>query len=77
MSARPSLEPKEEFEIRLFREAGVSIDRCAKLFEVSEATVYRALRKLRKKLGPEKLPNRQSARSHLTGHASNDAQASE
>lgn len=77
MSAKRVLEPKEKFEIRLFRESGVSIDRCAKLYEVSEATVYRALRELRTKMGPEKLPNRQSARSHLTGHASNDSQASE
>jgi len=60
------LTPREEFEIRQMREAGVSIRDCAAYMNISKATVYRVLSKLRKKLGAEKLPNGQSARSHLT-----------
>lgn len=59
------LTPRDEFEIRQLREAGVSIKDCASYKNVSKATVYRVLSKLRKKLGPEKLPRGQSARSHL------------
>jgi predicted DNA-binding protein (UPF0251 family) len=60
------LTPREEFEIRQLRESGVSIRDCASYMNVSQTTVYRVLRKLRKKLGAEKLPRGQSARSHLT-----------
>ncbi len=66
------LTPREEFEIRQMREAGVTIKDCCGYFNISEATVYRVLSKLRRKLGPEKLPRGQTARSHLTRQ--NDAQ---
>jgi DNA invertase Pin-like site-specific DNA recombinase len=56
----------QEFELRQFREAGVSIRDCAAYFNISKSTVYRVLSKQRKKLGPEKLPRGQMARSHLT-----------
>lgn len=59
------LTPRDEFEIRQLRESGVSIRDCASYKNVSKATVYRVLKKLREKLGPEKLPRGQSARSHL------------
>jgi transposase len=62
----PQLKPIEEFTMRQFREAGMSIKQCEKAFNVSRATVYRVLAKQRKKFGPEKLPNGQLARSHLT-----------
>jgi len=71
------LSVQEEHEVRLFRESGVSIDRCAKLFEVSHTTIYRALRNQRRKFGLEKLPNGQSARAHLTGHANSNSQPAE
>lgn len=59
----PTLTPVQEFEIRRYREAGASIKQCASMFEISVTTVYRVLAKQRKKLGLEKLPRRQSARS--------------
>lgn len=62
----PTLTPVEEFTMRQYREAGMSIRQCETAFNVSKATVYRVLAKQREKFGPEKLPNRQSARSHLT-----------
>lgn len=60
------LTPLQEFEIRQFREAGVSVRDCAAYFNISKATVFRVLAKQRKRLGPEKLPRGLSARSHLT-----------
>lgn len=68
------LTPREEFEIRQMREAGVSIRDCAGYMNISKATVYRVLSKLRKKLGPEKLPNGHSARSHLTRHVATNTE---
>jgi transposase len=62
----PTLTPLREFEMRQFREAGMSIKQCESYFNVSRATVYRVLAKQRKKLGPEKLPRGQLGRSHLT-----------
>lgn len=67
MSRPALLKPVEEFELRQFREAGVSISDCAKYMSISKATVYRVLAKQRKKLGPPKLKREQSARWHLTG----------
>jgi hypothetical protein len=63
-----NLKPVEKFQIRQFREAGVSLKECASYHHVSVATALRALAELREKLGPEKLPphRRQLARSHLT-----------
>ena len=63
---RPTLlSPIEKFEMRLQREAGVSVADVAKYAGVSRATALRALADLRKKLGPEKLPNGRRARSYL------------
>jgi hypothetical protein len=63
---QPSLTPRDKFELRQFREAGVSVKDCAKYKNISVATCLRALAELRAKLGPEKLPNGRRARSHLT-----------
>jgi hypothetical protein len=63
---RPALlKPSDKMELRLMREAGVSIKDACGYFGVSIATGMRILADLRKKLGPEKLPRRQTARSHL------------
>jgi hypothetical protein len=55
------LSPRERFELRQFREAGVNVEECAIYFKVPPATVVRVLAELREKLGPEK--RRPSARS--------------
>jgi len=62
----PQLKPIEEFSMRQMREAGMTIKQCESYFNVSRATVYRVLAKQRRMFGPEKLPNGQLARSHLT-----------
>lgn len=62
----PRLKPVEEFTMRQYREAGMTIRQCEQAFGVSKATVYRVLAKQREKFGPEKLPRGQLARSHLT-----------
>jgi transposase len=64
MSAgRPSkLDRHQEFNIRLNRESGATLEECAYCADVSIPTVVRVLRKLRKKLGPEKIRVRPSAR---------------
>lgn len=62
----PTLTPRDKFELRQFREAGVSVRDCAAYKGISVATCLRALAELRAKLGPEKLPNGRRARSHLT-----------
>ena len=63
---RPELLKRvEKFEIRQYREAGVSVTDCAKLAGISRATCLRYLAELRKILGPEKLPNGRRARSYL------------
>lgn len=63
---QPTLSARDKFEIRQFREAGVSVKDCAAYKNVSVATCLRALAELRAKLGPEKLPNERRARSYLT-----------
>jgi transposase len=68
---RKQLKPVEKFEMRQFREVGMSIKDCATYFQVSVATAMRALAEMREKFGPEKLPaaRRHLARSHLaTSH---------
>lgn len=68
---RKQLRPVEKFEMRQFREVGMSIKDCATYFQVSIATAMRALAEMRAKFGPEKLPptRRHLARSHLaTSH---------
>jgi hypothetical protein len=62
----PALTTRDKFELRQFREAGVSVKDCAKYKNISVATCLRALAELRAKLGPEKLPNGRRARSYLT-----------
>lgn len=63
---QPALTARDKFELRQFREAGVSVKDCAAYKGISVATCLRALAELRSKLGPEKLPNERRARSHLT-----------
>lgn len=68
---RKQLKPVEKFEMRQFREVGMSIKDCATYFQVSVATAMRGLAEMREKFGPEKLPatRRHLARSHLaTSH---------
>lgn len=68
---RKQLKPVDKFEMRQFREVGMSIKDCATYFQVSVATAMRALAEMREKFGPEKLPatRRHLARSHLaTSH---------
>jgi len=60
-----ALDRASELEFRRYREAGVKHNDCCKLFEVSRATGFRVMAKLRMQLGPEKLPNRQLARARL------------
>jgi DNA invertase Pin-like site-specific DNA recombinase len=62
----PRLPPAQEFLMRQYREAGMTIKQCESAFNVSRTTVYRVLAKQRKMFGPEKLPNGHLARSHLT-----------
>lgn len=61
------LKPLEKFEIRQFREAGMSIQQLSGYFNVSMASVHRALAEMRAKFGPETLPKnrRQLARPML------------
>lgn len=58
-------ETRDKFEVRLNREAGLSVQECAKLAGISRTTCLKYLADLRKILGPEKLPNGRRARSHL------------
>lgn len=55
----------EKFQMRQFRESGVSIKECASYHHVSVATAMRALAELRERLGPEVIPlrRRQFARN--------------
>jgi predicted DNA-binding protein (UPF0251 family) len=62
----PSLTVRDKFELRQLRESGVTVKDAAAYMNVSMATAMRALAELRKKLGPEKLPNGRRARSYLT-----------
>jgi hypothetical protein len=67
MKGRPkALTQAEKFEIRLNREAGIPVNICAQMAEVSRATAMRALAELREMMGPEKVParKRQFVRSH-------------
>lgn len=54
MARKPTLSLQEAMELRLNREAGVTVKDAAALAGVSEWVAFRELRKLRKKLGPEK-----------------------
>ena len=62
----PLLTMRDQFELRQLRESGVSVKEAAAYLNVSVATTMRTLAKLRKKLGPEKLPNKKRMRLHLT-----------
>lgn len=53
---RKSMRDVEKFEARQFREVGMSVRDCARYFDVSVATMMRALSELCEKLGPEKIP---------------------
>jgi predicted DNA-binding protein (UPF0251 family) len=62
---QPILSARDKFELRQLRESGVSVKEAAAYKGISRATALRALADLRKKLGPEKLPNGRRARSYL------------
>lgn len=63
----PRLTTRDEFELWQMRESGVSVKDCASWFNVSVATTFKALARLRKRFGrAERLPNERRARSHLT-----------
>ena len=57
----------DQHEMRRYREAGVAIKDLAKMWNIAETTVCAILRKLRKQLGPEKLPDHKKhlARQYL------------
>lgn len=62
------LKPAERMEMRLMREAGVSVKDVSAYFNVSVPTTMRVLAELRTKFGPENFKtrqSRQSARAHL------------
>lgn len=63
-----NLRTRDKFEMRQYREAGASILQIADMWDVSIATVMRALAEMREKLGPERLPpnKQQLARHHLS-----------
>jgi hypothetical protein len=62
---KEKLEARDKFELRQLREAGVSVIDACNYKGCSRSTGLRALAELRKKLGPEKLPNGRRARSYL------------
>ena len=70
MAGKPKHKALEPFEMRRYREAGVSVKEVAALAECSVATVMRELAKLRKKLGPERFGKDSEAR-----HAGHRARA--
>ena len=62
----PALTIRDQFEIWQNREAGISVKDCAKLANISPATVLRVMATLRRKFQrTEKLPNERRARSYL------------
>jgi IS30 family transposase len=67
MRREKNLTTRDKWELRQYREAGVSVRECAQLLNCSEATAYRALAELRRKFGPEKIHRlrRQYARPTL------------
>jgi len=56
MRREKNLKAVEKFEMRQFREVGMSIAECATYFNCSIATAHRALAEMRLKFGPEKVP---------------------
>lgn len=65
---RPSkLSDADKHEVRRYREAGVSIQRLAAMWQVSMTRVYEILAEQRVKFGPEQLPKdkRHLVRRHL------------
>lgn len=52
----PLFRQSEEFEIRLYREAGASIARLAEMWSTSPRRIHEILARQRARLGPEKLP---------------------
>lgn len=53
---RKELEGWEKYEVRKYREVGMSLNELASWFNVHRATICRALAEMREKLGPEQLP---------------------
>lgn len=67
MRREKNLSARDKWELRQYREAGVSVRQCAQLLNCSEATAYRALAELREKFGAEQVHRlrRQFARPTL------------
>lgn len=66
MPRAKALDPKLRGELRQFRMAGNTVKDCASYFNISEATAYRELADMRRKIGPEKVRGRERyARWHL------------
>lgn len=55
MRREKNLSARDKWELRQYREAGVSVRECAQLLNCSEPTAYRALAELREKFGAEKI----------------------
>ena len=57
----------DRHEMRRYREAGVPIKELARMWGITETTVFQILRELRAQLGPEKLPDHKKhlARQYL------------
>lgn len=51
-----NLRTVDKFEMRQFREVGMSMAALADYFNCSVATAHRALAEMREKFGPEKVP---------------------
>ena len=69
---RKLLEAHEEIQVYKMREAGIAVLECAKWFNVSEWTIYRALRNARARMGRNEVmrTRKQYARLHLTAGSS-------
>ncbi len=79
MRREKNLSPKDKWELRQYREAGVPVRQCAQILNCSEATAYRALAELRGKFGPEKVHHlrRQYARLTCRGNSRGGATSAE
>lgn len=63
MSPPTRLRPVDKMEMRLMREAGVTVKDCAGYFGVSVPTAMRALADLRRRMGPEQFTGREACRA--------------
>lgn len=66
-----ALDLKYQFELRLAREAGISIRECCSYFGISRSTALEYLAQMRKRMGPEKVKDKSKMRWHLTNRPEN------